>query len=422
MTTLNYQLAGNAKQGASAPEALLATETLVGAGGKELKVDANVLDVATGGQITYIATINYVDAILATTASAVAEISFALVQDGSTTYTWVAYADTDSGEGISLDPSNKRFMGLAPNKITSTPVLTANLYTWSPLFDNVIVGGRNLVIRADELKDQVFDAEGVVEAGVGFSIMSDTIKVEPGEVYAFSKTGSEEPDEGYWRYNLLDGEGALISTLTNSANAFYWVAPADVFSIQVSYPTDALPQIEQGNVITGWSPAPEDVSDSLVDLTTAISKTTSIHYITSLSKFTVDPDMTVGSVVYETEAQKIWRYEGLGEVAPYTPIWTDITSVMLSQALTIALNTQQVVDGKITTFAQATQPIIVSITSGDTWINSELLFPNILFYENGAWINKQVEMSFIQNSAPKATLVAGETWLNTVGKKIYVLW
>lgn len=70
---------------------------------------------------------------------------------GSTTYTWVKYADDINGTGMSDSPTDKRFMGLAPNKTTLVESNVASDYKWSPLYDNVIVGGRNILRKSQKL-------------------------------------------------------------------------------------------------------------------------------------------------------------------------------------------------------------------------------------------------------------------------------
>ena len=65
--------------------------------------------------------------------------------DGTTTYTWIKYADTATGSGISDSPDGKRFMGVATNQTSSTESNSASAYSWSPLYDNVQTSSRNLV-------------------------------------------------------------------------------------------------------------------------------------------------------------------------------------------------------------------------------------------------------------------------------------
>lgn len=49
----------------------------------------------------------------------------------SATYTWVAYADTSTGEGITTDPTGKAYIGLAYNQTSASPDLTdPSVYRW----------------------------------------------------------------------------------------------------------------------------------------------------------------------------------------------------------------------------------------------------------------------------------------------------
>lgn len=60
-----------------------------------------------------------------------------LFQPGSTgtatTYTWIKYADTITGGGLSDDPTGKDFIGIAVNKMSATESNNAEDYTWSRL-------------------------------------------------------------------------------------------------------------------------------------------------------------------------------------------------------------------------------------------------------------------------------------------------
>ena len=48
-----------------------------------------------------------------------------------TFYTWVVFADTETGGGISLKSAGKTYMGIAYNQTTKQPVLTdPSIYTW----------------------------------------------------------------------------------------------------------------------------------------------------------------------------------------------------------------------------------------------------------------------------------------------------
>jgi phage minor structural protein len=68
--------------------------------------------------------------------------------DGVTTYTWVKFADDDQGNGMSDLSDGKRYIGLAFNKTTSTESTVKTDYQWSPLYDNVQVGGKNIILNS----------------------------------------------------------------------------------------------------------------------------------------------------------------------------------------------------------------------------------------------------------------------------------
>ena len=51
--------------------------------------------------------------------------------DGQTTYTWIKYADTATGTGMSDNPVGKTYIGIAPNKLTAVESTVATDYNWS---------------------------------------------------------------------------------------------------------------------------------------------------------------------------------------------------------------------------------------------------------------------------------------------------
>ena len=52
-------------------------------------------------------------------------------KNGTTTYTWIKYADNANGSGLSNDPTGKLYIGFAYNKTTATESTNASDYTWS---------------------------------------------------------------------------------------------------------------------------------------------------------------------------------------------------------------------------------------------------------------------------------------------------
>ncbi|MBV6763121.1 hypothetical protein, partial [Rhodococcus opacus] len=52
-------------------------------------------------------------------------------EDGKTYYTWVKYADTSTGGGLSDNPTGKKYIGLAYNKTTPTESTNPSDYAWA---------------------------------------------------------------------------------------------------------------------------------------------------------------------------------------------------------------------------------------------------------------------------------------------------
>lgn len=65
---------------------------------------------------------------------------FEQIADQRQYYTWVAYADDDSGTGISLSPYNKKFIGIAVNRTTETVDITdPTVFSWVEIVSDKLV-------------------------------------------------------------------------------------------------------------------------------------------------------------------------------------------------------------------------------------------------------------------------------------------
>lgn len=77
---------------------------------------------------------------------------FSKIAEARTFYTWTAYADDANGGGISLDPTNKAYMGTAPNRTTEdVDISDPSVFTW------VKVHGEDAVtLRIESSRGTVF--------------------------------------------------------------------------------------------------------------------------------------------------------------------------------------------------------------------------------------------------------------------------
>jgi phage minor structural protein len=48
-------------------------------------------------------------------------------------YTWIMFADSETGDGITSDPTGKPYLGIAYNKETDTPSMDPTVYTWTEI-------------------------------------------------------------------------------------------------------------------------------------------------------------------------------------------------------------------------------------------------------------------------------------------------
>lgn len=129
--------------------------------------------------------------------------------NGQTTYTWIKYADTVTGTGMSDSPVGKTYVGLAVNKITATESAVATDYTWA-----LIQGPQGIQ-----------GIQGPTGANAVAAIMSNEAHIFPaatdGTVAIYAGSGTEvRVYEGATEL-LYDGAGtsngtwAVSSTVTN---------------------------------------------------------------------------------------------------------------------------------------------------------------------------------------------------------------
>jgi phage minor structural protein len=228
--------------------------------------------------------------------------------NGTTTYTWVKYADDIYGANMSDTSTGKRYVGMAFNKTTATESDNAGDYTWSPLYDNVKVGGRNI---AEDTNNGIANWQWSMQTGdyVIEEFIDDNVKcckmtrgsvAQSGwSVIEYTNIGRNKykPDTYYtlsfevfpsvdttFSAKLLNPDGTnlladVYSVISNSAVNNKWnkisivlktlaTLPASLLqcvylngfnsAINVSYIFRNL-KIEEGNISTDWSPAPEDV-------------------------------------------------------------------------------------------------------------------------------------------------------------------
>lgn len=120
-------------------------------------------------------------------------------ESGVTTYTWYRYADTQTGGGISVNPTGKKFLGLAFNKTTSTGSNTPTDYTWSAMYDDK---------KLTEIEDKL--------NAMTLPIVSETAPSSPKEGQQWWQTDSGNNIVGYFVYkNKMWAEQTIQQSILN---------------------------------------------------------------------------------------------------------------------------------------------------------------------------------------------------------------
>jgi len=141
---------------------------------------------------------------------------------GPTLYTWIKYADDETGSGMSDLPSGKKYIGLAYNKTTATESTTATDYTWS-----LIKGDQG--IQGPEGADGQSLYTWVKYADSPISGMDDDPTYKKYMGIAYNKTSpTESTDYNDYSWSLIQGPQGTQGIQGPAGPTLYtWVKYAD---------------------------------------------------------------------------------------------------------------------------------------------------------------------------------------------------
>lgn len=273
--------------------------------------------------------------------------------DGVTTYTWTRYADDEYGNGISDSPTGKRYWGVATNKTTPIESNNPSDYKWAPLYDNVKVGGRNLIRKSEYFF--IYN-----NFNVPYMLTVDkSIKYLGQDVYKLSMT----PNATYLYSFKTEhfNHGVRVDTRTFYENTPYIVS---VYWKPISH-MDISVGLTASN-IGGWKDLyTEPVGDgwyrSVATYIQNSDRTDSMFFSFKC------PSATAGNPI-----EMYWacpQLEVANVVSQYQPAYED-TQAAIDQAKQDAQNAQSTADGKNTVFHQDSEPSKIGRKIGDLWFKT----------------------------------------------------
>lgn len=152
------------------------------------------------------------------------------------------------------------------------------------------ISERNLIIRTKEIEGCIVDENGE-EKEFDNHCISDFIEVYSYDAYALTKRTSEllisedsqiiddhiqEINDTCFRYAFYDNEKDFVEWHINNEDLVRLIIPENVSFIRVSYPKDSFPKLNKGEIATDYSPAPEDIDNSINSLVEEIKQVASM--------------------------------------------------------------------------------------------------------------------------------------------------
>jgi hypothetical protein len=275
--------------------------------------------------------------------------------DGTQRYTWVRYADDANGNGMADSPDGKRYIGIAVNQTSSTEGSSASAYTWSPLYDNVEIGGRNLAKIANwsqwgtgavERTKYSYVLNSTSTSGVGISIRADAMELLPSKQYVFSfkirklegtlNTAGGHTDATFSSKMFYKIDGVEQNVGFSSPKTVTALDDGNYHTVEYSFKTPATItganllyiqpnrasylagsiveikdlQIEQSNIASDWRPAPEDIQediDSKAD--SGVVETLTTEYNNKLIETAEELTRTLSQEIKDGDGEVIKAYQ-----------------------------------------------------------------------------------------------------------------
>ncbi|MCA1021786.1 phage tail spike protein [Halobacillus litoralis] len=164
--------------------------------------------------------------------------------DGTPTYTWIRYADTSTGGGMSNFPDGKKYIGIASNKSTPTEGANPSDYTWA-LFEGPKGDKGNTGVQGPTGSEGPRGPQGpnLVNSGTSFG---EEFRMISGNYYYYEYISAQESgawfriaqnkgDRAFGRFMLKDVTSGIHQTVMFEASIHYGGNPFIAVSSSSKY-------------------------------------------------------------------------------------------------------------------------------------------------------------------------------------------
>lgn len=246
--------------------------------------------------------------------------------DGKTPYFHQAWADSKDGKinFSTTDPTNRGYLGTYSD-FTQADSTDPSKYFWTELVGNLQVGGRNYFLNSDfsqaetnwEDTNSVWFISGEKCNGQKVMTVTPTVAWMSGSTNSFSQTMStitnQQVTVSVWakasksgakfHSEPFGGYGAFNTSLTNTWKRYSYVAQTNtngtIFFMAVDVGTQywiSMPQVEIGNKVTDWSPAPEDTQGQIDKVNNGLEHVEGLYnsILTPVASITAPPNPKEG--------------------------------------------------------------------------------------------------------------------------------
>lgn len=182
--------------------------------------------------------------------------------DGKTPYFHTAWADSKDGKiNFNLsDATNRGYLGTYTDFKQADSKDPAK-YSWVELVGALEVGGINLIIRHDELKNKMIDPSGEVGNYNDSSVTKVVVSVKPGN--ALTMTRYNGAADNYFRFAFYDASGAVVKRAAIDDLSHTEEVPHEAATFRISYGTGLIVKLERGRKSSEYTPAPEDTQEQI---------------------------------------------------------------------------------------------------------------------------------------------------------------